>query len=111
MQEVDLLIKISDMCSAYIYGTEPKNYYTKEEELQCLMYLAGKINKEQFDRYNKEQWEQAKRVLYARLEEKSPQSMFELTLGLPEGVSVVVLEEIVYGKMFFDQYRNVELKK
>jgi hypothetical protein len=111
MNETDLLIKIRNICEDSVYGTNLSKTLTKAEKLQCMQYLTSKIIRENFKRNDAEQWRQAKNVLYERLNQKSPQSMFELTLGLPDGVGVVIMDEVVYGRMYFDEYRNVGVKK
>jgi hypothetical protein len=112
MTEKDLLLRLIRICEAYREVFSPiDGCLTSNEVGDCLVYLSGLIAKEQFRREDPDQWEQAKRVLYERLENKSPQTMFELSLGLPEGVGTVVLDEITYGRMFMNEYYEIGLRQ
>lgn len=114
MTEKDLLFRLETICQWY---REWSRDYTGDHILSpdevgdCLVYISGRITQEQFRREDPDQWEQAKQILYNRLENKSPQTMFELSLGLPAGVGTVILDEITYGRMFMTEYYEIGLRK
>lgn len=114
MTEKDLLFRLERICQLYRKYT--KDYYgdhsiTSEEVGECIVYISGLISKPRFDRNDKAQWDEVRRILYGRLEKKSPQTMFELTLGLPEPCGLVVLDETVYGRMYIDEHYQIGLRK
>ncbi|QGT54313.1 hypothetical protein b3_0065 [Synechococcus phage B3] len=110
MTEKDLLFKLIEICHACEY-TYSGNNVSEEDVKNCVIYLLGKINNIQFNRDDKDEWDQVRYVLYERLEKKSPQTTFELSLGLPEGVGTVVLDELEYGRMYLDENYQIGLKK
>ena len=112
MTEKDLLLRLIRICEAYREEFSPiSGCLTSDEVGDCLVYLSSLIIEPQFDRDDRDEWNQVKTVLYERLEKKSPQTMFELTLGLPEGCGTVILDEVVYGRMYQNDYREVGLRK
>jgi hypothetical protein len=112
MTEKDLLLRLIRICEAYREEFSPiSGCLTSDEVGDCLVYLSSLIIEPQFDRDDKDQWNELKWVLYERLEKKSPQTMFELSLGLPEGVGSIVLDEITYGRMFINEYYQIGLRK
>ena len=105
MTEKDLLRKLLEVCELFeVWNISDSlgNEVNSSDTKKCIMYLTSKINGEIFNRQDKDQWQQAKDVMYDRLKKNSPQTMFELTLGLPDGVATVILDEITYGKMYMD---------
>jgi hypothetical protein len=114
MTEKDLLFRLENICRDYRDINEKyweQNDITLEQVNQCLVYISSKIRNRKFNRDDRDEWNQVKTVLYERLEKKSPQTMFELTLGLPEGCGTVILDEVVYGRMYQNDYREVGLRK
>ena len=117
MTEKDLLLRLETICRWYrVFSRDVPPHLTQgapshDEVGACMVYLAGKIRNDRFNREDLDQWEEVKRILYNRLENKSPQTMFELSLGLPEGVGTVVLDEITYGRMFMNEYHEIGLRQ
>jgi hypothetical protein len=114
MTEKDLLLRLEHICQVYRDINDKyweENDLTLEEVNQCLVYISGKLQNNIFNREDPEQWQEVKYILYGRLEKKSPQTTFELSLGLPEGVGTVVLDEIEYGRMYLDENYQIGLKK
>jgi hypothetical protein len=114
MTEKDLLLRLQQICQFYREYTKDydgDHILTSEEVGECMVYISSLITEPQFDREDRNQWDELKRVLYQRLEKKSPQTMFELSLGLPEGVGTIVLDELVYGRMYQDDCFRIGLRK
>ncbi|AEC53124.1 hypothetical protein SCRM01_178 [Synechococcus phage S-CRM01] len=114
MTEKDLLLRLERICQTYIDINEnfwEENDLSRDEAADCLVYVSSLISEPQFDREDKDQWDELKRILYQRLENKSPQTMFELSLGLPEDCGTVVLDEMVYGRMYQDDCYRIGLRK
>jgi hypothetical protein len=97
MTEKDLLLQTLECLQAFYADPHP---LSEEYVDPCITYIRSKIENKKFNRDDKEEWEKYKTELYSRLENKSPMTIFELTLGMPGGVGPIILDEICYGKMY-----------
>lgn len=108
MTEQDLLHKTLECLLAFYSDPHPLG---EEYVDPCITYIQSKIENKKFNRDDKEEWERYKTEMYSRLEKKSPMTMFELTLGMPDGVGTIILDEICYGKMYQSMDYLIGVKK
>jgi len=108
MNEKDMLNRVLECLVAFSADPHP---FDEEFVKPCIQYIESKANPVRFDRNDKEQWDKYKDEMYSRLERKSPMTMFELTLGMPDNVGPIILDELVYGRMYQDLNHTIGVRK